>query len=49
MFLTAKKSQTDPNLQGDQILLLEIVYAEKIKRKGRTESSDQAVEEKGSH
>jgi len=29
-------------------LLLEIVYAGKIKRKRQTESSDQAVEEKGS-
>jgi len=30
-------------------LLLEIVYAGKIKRKRRTEPFDQAVEEKGSH
>jgi len=30
-------------------LLLEIAYAGKIKTKGGTESSDQAVEEKGSH
>ena len=30
-------------------MLLEIAYAGKIKRKGGIESSDQAVEEKGSH
>ena len=39
----------DPNLKGDQILQLEFVYAGKMKRKRRTEPSDQAVEEKGSH
>jgi len=30
-------------------LQLEFDYAEKMKRKGRIEPSDQAVEEKGSH
>jgi len=45
----SKEKPKGPKFVRDQILQLEFVYAGKMKRKRRTESSDQAVEEKGSH
>ena len=45
----SKEKPKGPKFVRDQILQLEFVYAGKMKRKRRTESSDQAVEEKWSH